>query len=143
VYEFGGGEVRECLGGIYEFLEKKRMASLRELESAPRSRTEKDSPVQAKENGPAAKNEPERKLSYAEQRERDKAIKRAARKVEEAEAEVGRREAAVAEIEARIAAGDVAPEVFTLHSEATKALENAMSMWELAVMEAEEAGLKS
>ena len=27
VYEFGGGKVRECLGGIYEFLEKKKLAS--------------------------------------------------------------------------------------------------------------------
>ncbi|MDE6332844.1 MAG: ATP-binding cassette domain-containing protein, partial [Muribaculaceae bacterium] len=32
VYEFGGGQVRECLGGIYEFLEKKRISSLHELE---------------------------------------------------------------------------------------------------------------
>ncbi|MBP2691966.1 MAG: ABC-F family ATP-binding cassette domain-containing protein, partial [Muribaculaceae bacterium] len=31
VYEFGGGKVRECLGGIYEFLEKKRISSLAEL----------------------------------------------------------------------------------------------------------------
>ena len=32
VYEFGGGQVKECLGGIYEFLEKKKLASLTELE---------------------------------------------------------------------------------------------------------------
>ena len=32
VYEFGGGKVKECLGGIYEFLEKKKIASLAELE---------------------------------------------------------------------------------------------------------------
>jgi len=32
VYEFGGGRVTECLGGIYDFLEKKRLASLAELE---------------------------------------------------------------------------------------------------------------
>ena len=32
VYEFGGGKVKECLGGIYEFLEKKKLASLSELE---------------------------------------------------------------------------------------------------------------
>ena len=32
VYEFGSGKVRECLGGIYEFLEKKKMDSLQELE---------------------------------------------------------------------------------------------------------------
>ncbi len=32
VYEFGGGRVKECLGGIYEFLEKKKLTSLAELE---------------------------------------------------------------------------------------------------------------
>lgn len=32
VYEFGNKQVREHLGGIYEFLEKKKMESLRELE---------------------------------------------------------------------------------------------------------------
>ena len=30
VYEFGDGKVKECLGGIYEFLEKKKIASLAE-----------------------------------------------------------------------------------------------------------------
>ena len=32
VYEFGGGRVRENLGGIYDFLQRKRIASLSELE---------------------------------------------------------------------------------------------------------------
>ncbi|MDE6082039.1 MAG: ATP-binding cassette domain-containing protein, partial [Muribaculaceae bacterium] len=32
VYEFGGGQVRECLGGINEFLEKKKLSSINELE---------------------------------------------------------------------------------------------------------------
>ncbi len=32
VYEFGGGKVREHLCGIYEFLEKKRLENLQELE---------------------------------------------------------------------------------------------------------------
>lgn len=142
VYEFGGGEVKECLGGIYEFLEKKRLASLRDLEAVPKTlakatetgRESKESKAAATETVPVS----ERKLSYAEQRERDKILKRAARKVEEAEAEVGRREAALAEVEARIAAGEVGPEVFNDHSNATKELENAMSLWELAVMEFEE-----
>ena len=34
VYEFGGGKVREHLCGIYEFLENKKMDSLRELEKS-------------------------------------------------------------------------------------------------------------
>lgn len=32
VYEFGDGRVQEHLGGIYEFLESKKMESLHELE---------------------------------------------------------------------------------------------------------------
>ena len=32
VYEFGHGRVREHLGGIYEFLESKKMENLQELE---------------------------------------------------------------------------------------------------------------
>ena len=32
VYEFGGGQVREHLCGIYEFLEKKKMQELSEIE---------------------------------------------------------------------------------------------------------------
>ena len=42
VYEFGSGKVRECLGGIYEFLEKKKLDSLRELE---RNNTSRQSPA--------------------------------------------------------------------------------------------------
>ncbi len=138
VYEFGGGEVKECLGGIYEFLEKKRLSSLSELEranpvkvaSAP---SEKKSPVQEENKvlGPA-------KLSYAEQKEREKMLRKAAKRVEEAEAAVAAGEEALKKVEERIASGEVAPEVFTEHAEATKALENAMSVWELAQIDLDE-----
>ena len=53
---------------------------------------------------------------------------------------MAQREAEVKEIEAKIASGDVAPEIFTDHARATKELENAMSVWELAVGEAESQG---
>ncbi len=144
VYEFGGGQVKECLGGIYEFLEKKKLASLQELElKAPQpSRQEKAAPAKSKPEAAAepktAPAEAAPRLSYAEQRERDKAVRRAAKKVEEAEAEVSRCEEALAAVEAEIAAGAVATEVFTRHADATKAVENAMSVWELAQMELDE-----
>ena len=138
VYEFGGGMVRECLGGIYEFLEKKRIASLSELE---KSTSRESAPALSKSPGasPQAKAEAETpasagRLSYAEQRERDKLQRRLRKKVEEAEAAVAAAEQALADVEARIAAGEVAQEVFTAHADATKALENAMSVWELAQM---------
>lgn len=134
VYEFGGGQVRECLGGIYEFLEKKKLASLRELEAkTPAAKTE--TPAKA---APAPAPKAAAKLSYAEQREREKTLRKANKKVEEAENEVAVRERQLADIEAKIAAGEVAPEIFTAHAQAGKDLENAMSLWELAQMELDE-----
>lgn len=136
VYEFGGGKVRECLGGIYEFLEKKKLSSLQELELST-SPTKKADPTKNVQKPPQPESTAQtvKKLSYAEQRERDKALRRAAKKVEEAEAAVGKREAELAEIEAKIAAGDVSNEIFEEHARMGKELENAMSVWELAQME--------
>jgi ATP-binding cassette subfamily F protein 3 len=141
VYEFGGGNVRECLGGIYEFLEKKRLASLQDLERTL-SPERRDKKVQAAESRETLQDNrdavPTPRMSYAEQREREKAKKRAAKKVAEAEAEVARLEAEQKAIEDKIAAGDSSSDVLEAHSAATRRLENAMSVWELAVMEQEE-----
>lgn len=142
VYEFGGGKVRECLGGIYEFLEKKKIENLHELE---RSATpEKPAEQHKSTQTPAAntKQQPKEapRLSYAEQREKDRQIKRARKKVEMAEAEVGRLEAEIADIENTLASGSQTdPNIYELHQSKQKQLENAMSVWELAVMEQEEA----
>lgn len=46
----------------------------------------------------------------------------------------------MADIEARIASGECTDAIFKEHAEAQKALENAMSVWELAVMDLEQAG---
>lgn len=140
VYEFGGGRVRECLGGIYEFLEKKKIENLGQLElsKSPTNSQTKDNTTSSKEVAPSEPVKTARKLSYAEQREREKAIRRAEKRVKDTEAAVALKEAAVADIEKRIADGESSPEIFTLHAEATKALENEMSLWELAVMEYDE-----
>lgn len=142
VYEFGGGKVRECLGGIYEFLEKKKMESLHELEAnAPLRQQEKKQDAKPAPKA-AAQPAPEqtqtaRRISYAEQREKQKQLKRLQKKVEEAEAEISRIEGEIAEIEQKLAAGDTNPELYTLHAQRTKQLENAMSLWELASMDVE------
>ena len=140
VYEFGGGRVRECLGGIYEFLEKKRIASLQELErSKPAPAPKEPAAASPAEKKPAPASTPAApRLSYAEQRERDKALRRAQKKVEEAEAEITRLEGEIASIEAEIAAGNTPVDIYDRHAAATKAMENAMSLWELAGMELEE-----
>ncbi|MDE6703677.1 MAG: ATP-binding cassette domain-containing protein, partial [Muribaculaceae bacterium] len=144
VYEFGGGKVRECLGGIYEFLEKKRIGSLAELElsksptgQSSESKLAKTQPAsELKAQSQSSSDKP--KLSYAEQREREKTIKRLRKKVEDAEGEVSKLEEAVAAIEAEIAAGECSEDVFIRHAQAQKDLENAMSIWELAVMDLEQ-----
>lgn len=136
VYEFGGGKVRECLGGIYEFLEKKKLSSLNALNSPAPSRVaepEKKPVVAKAEPQPQAQESKTR--SYAEQREHDKAVRRARKKVEEAEAEVASREAAVKAIEDELASGSPTPDVYDRQAAAVKALENAMSVWELASLD--------
>ncbi len=145
VYEFGGGKVRECLGGIYEFLEKKKISSLQELElskspgggdrlveKTPKSPSG-NAPVTDRSSEEQQKNAPT--LSYAEQRERDKMLKRAAKKVQEAEAAVAKAEEDIAQIEQRIANGEADGDIFELHQAKTRALETAMSLWELAEQE--------
>ncbi len=145
VYEFGGGQVRECLGGIYEFLEKKKLASLAELErntirpvadKTPAASKPKDADTSS--DVPASTAPALRKLSYAEQREHEKLVRKARKKVEEAEAEISRLEQEVADIESAISAGNPPADIYDRHATATKQLENAMSLWELASMELEE-----
>ncbi len=142
VYEFGGGQVRECLGGIYEFLEKKKISSLRELElstspgsgyQAPQVPKPAPAPTPSGEQPKEQPSQP--RLTYAEQRERDKMIRRSAKKVEEAEAAVAKAEAEVADIEAKISAGVTDGDIFTRHQTAVREVETAMSLWELAEQE--------
>ena len=139
VYEFADGKVTECLGGIYDYLEKKRMTSLAELEiKTPPAKQEP-----AKQTKPEASRQPEqpaaRKLSYAEQREREKIIRKARKKVEEAETEIARLEQVVKDIETELQAGSVQDaDIYDRHARANKDLENAMSVWELASLELEE-----
>ena len=80
VYEFGGGKVREHLGGIYDFLRSKKIDSLQELERKNETKDETKSEVTAA------------KLDYAAQ----KAAAAARRKKEKQIADV---EAAIAQLE--------------------------------------------
>ena len=135
VYEFGGGKVRECLGGIYEFLEKKKLSSLNALNSSAPSRVAEPEKKSVARPEPQHQAQEAKMRSYAEQREHDKAVRRARKKVEEAEAEVASREAAVKAIEDELASGSPTPDVYDRHAAAVKALENAMSVWELASLD--------
>lgn len=129
VYEFGGGKVREHLGGIYDFLQHKQMESLRELEKSVPSKTDND---QIQE--PAVSSG---KQSYAEKKEFEKQIRKAERLVKDAEAKVSQLEAELKVVEYKLAAGATDNDLFERHGEVSKSLDAAMSEWEDATMELE------
>lgn len=137
VYEFGGGKVKECLGGIYEFLEKKKLATLAELESAPqpaKQQSKPQTPARTKEK----EERPAPRMTYTEQREREKMVKRAEKKVKDAEADIASIEQEIADTENKIAAGETSNEIFETHAALQKKLDNAMSLWEIATIDLEE-----
>ena len=129
VYEFGGGKVREHLGGIYDFLQHKQMESLRELEKSVPSKTDND---QIQE--PAVSSG---KQSYAEKKEFEKQIRKAERLVKDAEAKVSQLEAELKVVEDKLAAGATDNALFERLGEVSKSLDAAMSEWEDATMELE------
>ena len=136
VYEFGGGRVRENLGGIYDFLRSKRIAELSELEkrpvaeSSPRSEAPKaDTPSASDTKSSSPEN---RQLSYAEQKERDKVIRKAERAVKNAEEKIASIEEEIASMEGRIAAGECDPGFLEDYAQRQKSLEEAMTLWERA-----------
>ena len=136
VYEFGGGKVKEHLGGIYDFLESKKMESLRDMErNAPAIEKAKES---AKSEIPAQQDDKTaRKMSYTERKEYEKVLRKAAKTVEEAEQSITKLEAKLKEIEDALSGGASDDETIAGYASTQKALENAMSVWELASMEFE------
>ncbi len=142
VYEFGGGRVREHLGGIYDFLETKKIESLRELEMTSAKSQDKQ-PQLSKSSTAATKDaeaQPKKgKLNYAEQKARERVIRKAQKNVDESEQAIAAIEAEIADIEQKLSSGEqVDPDIYEKHSELQKKLENAMSVWELACMELDE-----
>ena len=133
VFEFGGGKVRECLGGIGEFLSRLKRANTLETQVSS-AVSEKNAPSTKKNDETLQQKKELRRLSYREERERAKLLKQAQRKVDEAEAEITAIEAEIAEIERKISEGETDNVIFESHAAATKRLENAMSLWEIASM---------
>ena len=133
VYEFGGGKVRENLGGIYEFLQKKKLDNLQQLELSKSEKRSAAGVATAEDTVSAAAEEKmARKLSYAEQKERAKALNRATKGVETAESEVNRLEAEMADLESKIAAGDASTETLDKYQTTQQQLQEAMEKWEEA-----------
>lgn len=132
VYEFGGGAVREYIGGIYDFLQSKQIESLHELEKPISLRTV-DSNTSSATNQSVSSG----KQSYAEKKEFEKQIRKAERKVNDCEQAVSNLEKELKTIEDRLAAGEADNKLFEQHGQISKDLELAMENWEEATMKLE------
>lgn len=131
VYEFGGGKVKEHLGGIYDFLERKKMENLQELEIQISAGAEKTNNEAPKETA--------NKLSYEERKELSKQIKRIEKLIGEIELLIERKETEIKEIELVLATPEKASalSLFEKHGTLLKELEKDMKQWEELTLELE------
>ena len=135
VYEYGGGLVKEHLGGIYDFLQRKNIESLNDLQKPSLSTS--STMVSSVEEKTGASN----RLSYEQQKEQQKKIRRLEKAVEQCEARIGELEAAVKMLEDQLATPEGAADVsiYERHGALKKQLDEAVNAWEEASLELEEA----
>ena len=105
VYEFGGGKVREHLGGIYDYLRAHNAETIHEaLGEVQTEKAAATSPakavVTASEPKQVADKEADSKLSYQERKEQQKKMRKVQRAVEEAEKKIASLEARIKELDA-------------------------------------------
>lgn len=134
VYEFGGGRVREHLGGIYDFLESRKLESLRELEQRNPATTVTDKKVASPkaEAAPAISAAPEgSKLSYEEQKELARRLRKAEKEVADTEKQVADLEAQIASLEEKLSTPEGAADttLYEQHGQLKKQLDDAMWQW--------------
>lgn len=135
VYEFGGGLVKEHLGGIYDFLQRKNIESLNDLQKPSLSTSSTMVSSVEEKTGPS------NRLSYEQQKEQQKKVRRLEKAVEQCEARIGELEAAVKMLEDQLATPEGAADIsiYERHGALKKQLDEAVNAWEEASLELEEA----
>jgi ATP-binding cassette subfamily F protein 3 len=127
VYEFGGGKVREHLGGIYDFLRSKRIDSLQELER-------KGEAVKSGEgvNGGEAKGESAAKMDYAAQKAAAAARRKKEKQIAEIEEAIAKLEQEQQEIEVLLSEMEnQTTENFQRYEHIKREMEQRMYEWEI------------
>ena len=143
VYEFGGGKVREHLGGIYDFLQAKKISELSELGKTNGSTNRlydqyKPSvqPVQAvctdSTKQVYSTETISKALSYAEHKERQKRKNRAEKAVKESEAKIEKMEARLKELDDLLMVPENASDMVlvTEYTQTKQALDEEVERWE-------------
>ena len=122
VYEFGGGHVREHLGGIYDFLRGRNIDSLNQLGSS--------SPVQPKqvEEQPVSEN----KQNYAERREQQKRVRKLEKEVKASESKIEQMEQRLKQLDETLCTPEGASDMqlVTEYTSTKRALDDEVARWE-------------
>lgn len=128
VYEFRSGRVKEHLGGIYEFLRKRKIETLSAIERKDR--------VSAKKTDSAGSTG---KQKYIEQKEAEKQARKLKKNVEDAEKKIEKLEEELTGMDMMIETGGEAGEFsvgfFDRYNEIKKKLESMLHEWEAATNE--------
>ena len=126
VYEFGGGRVREHLGGIYDFLRAKQISELSELQGGSASST--SSPSMTSETGSPGNGA----QSYAERKEQQKRVRKAEKAVEESERKISDMERRLKELDDLLMKPENASDMklVTEYTSTKKALDEEVERWE-------------
>ncbi len=127
VYEFRDGGVKEYLGGIYYFLEKRKLESLNEVERKATPQPSKGGSAQVSQG----------KQSYEERKEQERQIKRTRRAVAELEEELASIESQISEWDSLFAAGEYNDSDFAKYEECKALYDKKMSEWERVSYELE------
>ena len=134
VYEFGGGKVREHLGGIYDWLKsplqlprKGESAENLSLTSSKSNNNQNVSPLPSEGSGEASGEA----LSYAERKEQQKKIRKAQRAVDESEAKIAKLEARKSELDELLMAPENASnmELVTEYTNLQRELDEENERW--------------
>ncbi|NDP21555.1 MAG: ABC-F family ATP-binding cassette domain-containing protein [Paludibacter sp.] len=131
VYEFGNKKVREHLGGIYEFLQFKKMDSLRDLEISNSLKATTDVKEKAVSDN---------KLSYEARKELNRKIRKAEKAVEEVEVNVSNLELEISKMDEMLQLPDKASdnEYIMLYQRKQREMEQKIYEWELLNEELED-----
>lgn len=124
VYEFGGGKVREHLGGIYDFLRTKKIDNLQELERNVKA--EKSNVEKGDGNSSGSKQD------YAAQKAAAAAERKKQKQIADTEAEITRLEVLLAALEDELnVPQNQTPENFQRYERTKKQIEEKMYEWEV------------
>ena len=132
VYEFGGGKVREHLGGIYDYLRAHNAETIQEsLSKASANNINKEAETIVNTNHETATQPSSGAVSYAERKEQQKKIKKAQRAVEDSEKKIAKMEERKAELDELLMVAENASnmELVTEYTDLQRHLDKENEQW--------------